>query len=65
VKCKSPIANPNGCMEGVEMVLGNPLEDCGSFSYNEGVITATESSTSMMQRDQRAGAKSMIHKWDV
>jgi hypothetical protein len=47
------------------MVLGNPFEDCGSFSFNEGLITATESSTSMMQRDQEAEAKSMILKPDV
>jgi len=47
------------------MAHGSPLGDCGSFSYNEGVIIATESSTSTMQRGQGAEAKSIILKPSV
>ena len=42
--------------------LGRPFKSCGAFSYNECVITASESSTLMAQSAQGVKAKSMILK---
>jgi hypothetical protein len=46
----------------VAMASGRLLEDCGSFCYNEGAMTAKESSTLTVQTDSGGHAKSIIHK---